>query len=265
MHCFITGITSGIGLALARAAHEQGWQVSGCGRRQDKLDQAQSELAGASLHRADVGEREQLATALTFAAEAHGPIDALVANAGHGMDGEISDLSIEDFEAVFRTNVFGVHATWLTGRAHLAAAGRFVIVASVASWLPIPRMGAYCASKAAIDSYAAALRMEVADQGIRVCTCHPGTVRTAFFDSAPKPGQVWSWRPGKSLSPEAVARAILRQCEHGGPRRRTLPWFARLTAALYRTWSAPVEGIMRKKLQGMRQEEHADETEKGRG
>ena len=126
-----------------------------------------------------------------------GSFAGVVANAGRGVDGEILELSPADIAAVYDSNVLGVHRTLLACQQRMAAEGAFVAVSSVAAFLPIPRMGAYCATKHALEAWAAAARMELADKNLAVMTCCPGTVRTGCFDAAPKPGSVWDWRPDR--------------------------------------------------------------------
>ena len=106
-----------------------------------------------------------------------------MANAGRGVDGELLELSPEDIAAVYDSNVVGVHRTLLCCEPHMATKAAFVAVSSVAAFLPIPRMGAYCATKHALEAWAAAARMELRAREIAVMTCCPGTVSTEFFRS----------------------------------------------------------------------------------
>lgn len=256
-HLLLTGASSGIGAATLRVAVAAGWRVSAVARRLDLMQaQAASLPVGSCLPlAADVCDAAALATAVARAVASFGPIDALVANAGRGLDGELLEISPEALTELFDLNLVGVHRCVLATRPHWAPGACIVLVASVASSLPIPRMGAYCASKAALASYAAALRMELANAGHRVCSIHPGTVRTDFFSAAPKPGRVWSWRPGTALAPEVVARVILRQARHGRPMRVTVPTMARLAETLYRLLPGPMEALMRRQLARMRDAE----------
>jgi short-subunit dehydrogenase len=94
--------------------------------------------------------------------------------------------------------------------------------------------------------------MELADEGLMVMTCCPGTVSTEFFTAAPKPGKVWDWRLGSALQPLQVAKVILRQLRRRGPRRWVIPWFARWTANLYVCWPRLGEWVMGRALKSMR-------------
>ncbi len=255
-HVFITGITSGIGRACIERAIKKGWVVSGCARRQEELDKIQERFGNDIVcTRADVCNEEELAQAVARGVEKFGPIRALIANAGRGVDGELLELDVDDIHAVFDTNVYGVHRSVLACKKYFAEKAAVVVVSSVAGYLSIPRMGAYCATKHALEAYVAALRMELRDKGIAVMSMCPGTVSTNFFEAAPKPGQVWDWRPGSNLTPAQVAKVIMRQAENRGPRRVVMPWFARMAAAAYRVFPGLGELIMRRALKKMRLKE----------
>lgn len=257
-HVFITGASSGIGRACVERAIAKGWCVSACARRKDALDRLQQRFGDhICCTQADVGDQEQLHQAVAAGVERFGELHALIANAGRGLDGELCELSDDDISAVFDTNLVGIHRSVLACLDFFAQQASIVVVASVASFLPIPRMAAYCATKAAVEQYSAGLRMELRERGIAVMSCCPGTVSTEFFEAAPKPGAVWDWRPGTSLTSVQVARAIMHQAARRRPRRRVLPWFAAVTAFLYRCLPSFGEWVMRRVLQRMRQRERS--------
>jgi short-subunit dehydrogenase len=250
--------------------HAAGWRVSGIARRQDRLDALVERLNSgtdqlrAHGHLADVTDEAGMSRALAaLAGPSH--FDLVIANAGRGLDGELTELTSDDLSKLFEVNLGGVHRTVMAALAYLAPGARLQLVASVASFLPIPRMGSYCASKAALDSYGAALRMELHARNIAVTTVHPGTVRTEFFDAAPKQGGVWDWRPGSALPATAVARRLLKAASGRRRRRISMPWFAAVVGWLY--WRLPglVELVLRSQLAGMRQRsESSQATEAGK-
>ena len=261
-HVFITGISSGIGKACVERAIKKGWVVSGCARNEEALHLLQERFGDNIVCTvADVGDQAQIERAVQKGVNKFGPLRALVANAGRGIDGEICQLSAEDVAAVFDTNVIGVHRSVLACKKFFdETEARIVVVASVASYLSIPRMGAYCATKHALDAYVAALRMELRQENIRVCSMCPGTVSTNFFEAAPKPGTVWDWRPGSSLEPMQIAKGIMYQADRGKPNRIITPWFARFAACMYRVFPRLGEWIMRRQLHNMREQERAREV-----
>lgn len=252
-HCFITGVSSGIGEVAMQLFLARGWQVSGVARRESVVHNLQHKHGtNVCLRVADVRDLDSLKAAAADATTVFGPFDVVVANAGHGLDGEITELATEDLLSVLDTNVLGVHRTLLSTREHWASQTRFVVVASIVSYLTVPRMGAYCASKHAIDAWCAALRMELRGTGHHVASMNPGTVATPFFDNAPAPGSTWTWRPGAALTPEQVARGIWRLATGRRRRRIIMPWSARILIAIYRVFPSIAEWLMRRKLGGMR-------------
>ncbi|MHC5067389.1 MAG: hypothetical protein ACYTF0_02250 [Planctomycetota bacterium] len=90
--------------------------------------------------------------------------------------------------------------------------------------------------------------MELAAEGHRVGCVNPGTVATGFFAAAAQPGAAWSWRPGRPLAPEQVARAILAQAAGRVRRRQYLPGAASLLVALAACWPALFEWFVRRRL-----------------
>lgn len=185
MTILLTGASSGIGrdtaLALARAGHH----VIAAARRLPALEALRTE-AGANVTPLvlDLDDATSIAAAVAEVdriTNGRG-LDALVNNAGFATAGALAELSDRDLRAQFETNVFGLMA--LT-RAMLPAmlargSGRIVNVSSVSGRIPAPILGAYHASKYALEALSDALRMEVAPLGVQVVIVEPGTIRTEF-------------------------------------------------------------------------------------
>lgn len=184
----ITGASSGIGWALARALAAEKCKVGLVARRLDKLN----ELAGAirqaggtaAVADADVGDRPQLLSAVEAIRSQLGPVDLLIANAGVGMPTLLEPFNVGDVEQMVRVNLLGtVYAIEAVlpemlqrGRGHLAA------VSSLAAYKGLPGESGYCATKAALSVYMEGLRIHLRDRGIAVTTVCPGFVRTPMTD-----------------------------------------------------------------------------------
>jgi short-subunit dehydrogenase len=180
----ITGASSGIGWALARALAAEGARVGLVARRREALERLAAEVgqAGgtAAVAPADVGDRPAVTAAVHDVAARLGPVDLLVANAGVGAPTLLDPLNVADIEKMFRVNTFGVVYAFEAvlpemlrrGRGHLAA------VSSLGAYKGLPGESAYCASKAAVNTFLEGLRIQLRDRGIAVTTICPGFVRT---------------------------------------------------------------------------------------
>jgi NADP-dependent 3-hydroxy acid dehydrogenase YdfG len=198
----ITGASSGIGDATARAAARAGFRLVLGARSTERLAALAGDLGvpdRAHAQRCDVtawGDQEALATA---ARERFGRLDVVFANAGFGAKRGFLEESPEQWRAMVLTNVLGVA---LTIRATLPALresrGHYVLTGSVAGRRALPG-SLYSATKWAVTSMGEGLRQEVDGTGIRVTLVEPGQVDTPFFDQ----------RPTDALEPEDVARAVM--------------------------------------------------------
>lgn len=180
----ITGASSGIGRELAKQLAAEGCKVGLIARRREELEKLAAEItrAGGSavVAAGDVGDRGQTLVAIQAIIGQLGAVDLLIANAGFGVHTEIDPVNALDVEAMFRVNFLGVvyalegvlPEMLRRGRGHVAA------VSSVAALRGLPRSSAYCASKAAINSYLEGLRIQLHPRGVAVTTINPGFVRT---------------------------------------------------------------------------------------
>lgn len=197
MRVFITGASSGIGAALAKAYAARGADCALVARRRDALEQVRRTLPRADAHRSyavDVTDAGALARAAASYMEACGVPDIVIANAGisAGTDtGDPDDLAI--FRRIVETNLIATVASFTPFlKAMMAApvpAGgrRLVVIASVAGIRGLAGSGAYSASKAAAISYAESLRVELRGSPIRVVTIAPGFIATPMTAANPYP------------------------------------------------------------------------------
>lgn len=210
---WVTGVSSGIGAATARALAEAGWRVAGTARRREPLERLGATLAGDGhlLRTADVRDDAGLRAFSEELDAEFGGLDLLVANAGVGYRARVDEFELEPLRAVLDTNVLGV---LLTCRAALPVLRRgerpvCVLVSSVVGRRGIPGQSAYAASKAAVCSIGEALRIEWAPDDIQVCTLNPALTATGFFDAQPNPSGLPDPDLSDSAEPRDVAAAIL--------------------------------------------------------
>jgi short-subunit dehydrogenase len=182
MNVFVTGASSGIGAALARAYAARGACLGLVARRQALLDELVATLPGTHYRYAvDVNDRDALIGAARAFESASGGADIVIANAGISI-GVLTEYyeDLATFGQVLQTNVVSLPVTFHPFIAPMRkrGGGTLVGIASVAGIRGLPGSEAYCASKAAAISYLESLRVELARDRIRVLTIAPGFVRT---------------------------------------------------------------------------------------
>jgi short-subunit dehydrogenase len=184
----VTGASSGIGHALARALGKQGCRVGLIARRTEQLAELatiiEQEGGVAAFAAADVIDRQQTVAAIHDVAARLGPVDLLVANAGVGAPTVLEPLNVSDIEKMFQVNTLGVvYAIEAVlpqmlerGCGHIAA------VSSMAAYKGLPGESGYTASKAAVSTFMEGLRIQLRDRRIAVTTICPGFVKTPMTD-----------------------------------------------------------------------------------
>jgi short-subunit dehydrogenase len=180
----ITGASSGIGWELANALAKEGCKVGLVARRRDLLDQLADTIRSAggtaAVAVADVAERAPTVEAIRSVEKELGPIDLLVANAGVGAPTLLDPPNVPDIEKMFKVNVLGVvYAIEAVISDMLARrCGHIAAVSSMAAYKGLPGESAYCASKAALNTYMEGLRIQLRSKNIAVTTICPGFVKT---------------------------------------------------------------------------------------
>lgn len=196
----ITGCSSGFGEALAIGFAEAGFDVAATMR---KPDSAPAGVAGvATCIALDVVESASREAAVKEVVHRLGSIDVLVNNAGISFFGALEDTSEAVLRQVFETNFFGpLELTRLVLPVmRQQGGGRIVHVTAIGALLCTPFLGAYCASKHALDAAGAAMDVEARPFGVRVSSVLPAQFRTSIGDKSPK---------GETSSPYAELGARL--------------------------------------------------------
>lgn len=182
----ITGATSGIGRASARAFSELGSRVIVTGRRADRLGELAEELPGEAHPLAfDVRDRVEVKAALDGLPEDWAQVDVLVNNAGLALGKEpMHEGSLDEWTQMLETNVLGLlHVTdWVLPRMVQRGQGHIINIGSNAGREVYPGGAVYCASKAAVDRITKGMRMDALGTGIRVSEVDPGMVETEFSE-----------------------------------------------------------------------------------
>ncbi|MWJ27116.1 SDR family oxidoreductase [Halomonas sediminis] len=184
----ITGASSGIGAATARAASREGYKLVLAARSHEKLEALGQELGTDNVMTCsvDVTDMEQLQSMVEQAMERFGRLDAVFANAGRGgSPGGFSEADHHSWREMILTNIYGVG---LTLQACLPALrhskGHVLLTGSAAGRATIPG-SMYSATKWAVTGIGYNLREELRGTGIRVTLIEPGMVDTPFFDEPP--------------------------------------------------------------------------------
>jgi NAD(P)-dependent dehydrogenase (short-subunit alcohol dehydrogenase family) len=186
---FITGASSGFGMAFARYALEQGYNVVATARTPSKLEGLAAVAPDRLLvHALDVTVRGDAEKAVEAAVKRFGRIDVLINNAGYGIVGALEETPEEELRAQMETNFFGAVAVT---RAVLPVmrnqrSGAVVNISSLGGQLSFGGFSAYSASKFALEGMSEALAQEVAPFGIKVLIVEPGAFRTGFAADALK-------------------------------------------------------------------------------
>ena len=214
----ITGATSGIGLATARAFARKEYRLILCGRREERLKALVSELGNKTevlTLKFDVREKEMVFDAISGLPEPFAAIDILVNNAGnaHGLD-PIDSGSVADWEAMIDINVKGLLYVSKAVIPQMVArkSGHIINIGSTAGKEVYPKGNVYCASKHAVDAINQGMRLDLNDYGIRVGAVNPGLVETEFSEVRFKGDKERAdsvYRGYQALKPEDIADIIL--------------------------------------------------------
>lgn len=208
----ITGASSGIGLELARELVGRGYRVAMLARRKELLDEQAREMGAgrAATYGLDVRDAAAVAGAVESVIRDWGRIDLAIANAGVSLPTRADRFRLEDAVLTFRTNLEGMVNLFDPVIAHMLerGRGRFAGIASLSGFRGLPGASVYSASKAAMQAFLEASRVELAGSGVRVTIVNPGFVKTPMTEKNRFP------MPFLMGAPEA-ARRIANGIERG--------------------------------------------------
>jgi hypothetical protein len=230
----ITGASSGVGEAAARAFARAGAKVVLAARSREKIESLAEAIGGLAVP-TDVSRIDDLQALVDRTLAAYGRIDVLVNNAAANARGDLDTLDPRDIATVIDTNLKAPLLLTRLALPHLRASkGVVVNVASIAGHVPLPHESPYCASKWGLRGFSFALRQELKAAGVAVCVVSPGPISTPFVldDLDNVPDLVFS-QP--ILTTEQVADAVLA-CAIDRKRERALARSTLLLARLAATF-----------------------------
>ncbi|WP_298144983.1 SDR family oxidoreductase [uncultured Acinetobacter sp.] len=242
---WITGASSGLGEALAKAFAEQDAQVILTARRGEVLEQVRQSLKHPERHlvmSADVTNESQMRHAYAEVLQHKGRIDLLINNAGLSQRALITDTTMHTERAIMEVDYFSqvfltktVLPTFLQQKT-----GRIVFISSVAGLLGTQYRATYSAAKAAIHMWANSLRAEVAEHGVKVSVVFPGFVKTnVSFNALNGEGQPQGYQDTaieNGLNADEFAQVVLKALAEGqeyvvvgGLKEKLGVWVSRLS------------------------------------
>jgi NAD(P)-dependent dehydrogenase (short-subunit alcohol dehydrogenase family) len=210
----VTGGASGMGRILALRLAKQGARVAIFDVNSQGLQNTAAEAENISPFRCDISSLEDVETQVAAVAASLGPVELLVHAAALMPSHQLIDHTHEDMEKLFRINYFGT--TYMV-RAVLPSmlergSGRIVVFGSIAGIALVPKMGAYCATKAAVNAYMEVLQNEIRNTGVRAHLVCPPAVNTPLMEqtmATDTPGSiVEAHKNGRLADPEKIIDAI---------------------------------------------------------
>ena len=211
----VTGGSSGIGLAIARALREDGYRLTLVARRPEPLSKAASELDALAVP-ANLGDADECVRVVAAHAERFGGMDVLVNSAGIGIGGSFADQDTKKIALQLDVNLRATLVTTRESLPHLRTSrGQIITLTSIAGTIPTPGLAVYGATKAALIAWTSSLNREEAEHGIRATAISPGFVATRMTE--------WTGLPDEeqispddivALSRRAVAQPDGTRAEH---------------------------------------------------
>lgn len=203
----ITGASRGIGLAIAKRFHREGWKVIVCARRQAHLDAAAAEMPGLVTYSCDLSVKEEVKAFAARILADHGRLDILVNNGGVFLPGQLHTEDDEVMERLISTNLFSAYYLSKALLPPMIEAGHGTVVnmCSIASITAYSAGGSYSTSKFALLGFSKSLREEMKPKGIRVISILPGATLTDSWAGVALPEE-------RFVPAEDVAEVVWSSC-----------------------------------------------------
>ncbi len=220
----VTGASSGIGAATAKALAAEGAAVALLARRADRLAELQTNIESAGgtalVVPADITDAEQVAAVVQRAVAELGRLDVLVNNAGLMRSGPAAEAPLQDWDDMVAVNVRGVLYATRAALPHLIDAAAdsprgvadLVTISSTGGWVARPNTAVYSLTKFGVNAFSEGLRQELIGKRVRVGVVGPGTVDTEIFDHLPPASRAAVERQTAEmvkLRPEDIADAVI--------------------------------------------------------
>ena len=206
----VTGGSSGIGLAIARALRDEGFDLTLASRTREKVEAAAGEL-GAVAVVADVAREDDCRRIVDEHRDRHGRLDVLVNSAGLGIGGAVDELPTKHLDLQLQVNLRGLMLVTAAALPLLREAhGLVVNLASIAGTMGTPMLPVYGATKAAVIQFTNTINRGEQEHGVRATAISPGFVDTPMTDFAPVPKE-------QMIRPEdcaEIVRLLLRLSPH---------------------------------------------------
>jgi NAD(P)-dependent dehydrogenase (short-subunit alcohol dehydrogenase family) len=206
----VTGVSSGIGRAIAGLLPRSGFRVFGTARGNGVVKRG---LEDVELVHVDVRDEKSVHSCVETVVEKAGRVDALINNAGYTLIGSLEETTIDEAKQVFETNFFGAFRMTQAVLRFMRErrSGRIINIGSVVGFVPAPYQGIYCATKHALEGYSESLDHEVRQFGIRVSVIEPGFTRTNIAQNSQVVGnQLEAYADGRTrvlkTTPENIAK-----------------------------------------------------------
>jgi len=247
----ITGAARGIGAALARRLHERGAIVAVAGLEPDLLAGLASEI-GAPHWACDVTDRDRVDEVVAAAVDQLGGLDVVVANAGVAAQLPLVGGDPAIFDQTIAVNVAGTYNTLRAAGPHISHPGGYAVaIASLGGAVHVPLMGAYSASKAAVEALGNTLRQEVRSSGARVGVAYFAELDTDMTTRGFATEAASQLLNSRTITTVTPLEAGISALEHGIARRRRIivaPWWVRPALSTRMLVQPVIELVVRRDL-----------------